>query len=190
MLGSALVHGIYASDSRQLSVQSAFLSLWELEDAGRGSVARGGVVLMLKEMMRAKLNSKTKPKAEEDYDLGNVPELMRGVSVYSFKDGMQTLIKALQADLQKRPNVKVICNTDVRAITKLQPGTFEVHTLHRSVHRSTYTFTDIPLPPNPLRHTPHLVPLPLHTQAPPPPLALPPHPPAPNDTAHANQPSL
>ncbi|KAF9051632.1 hypothetical protein BJ165DRAFT_1365252 [Panaeolus papilionaceus] len=162
VLGSALVHGIYASDSRQLSVQSAFPSLWELEDAGRGSVARGGVVLMLKEMMRAKLNSKTKLKEEEDYDLGNVPELMRGVSVYSFKDGMQTLIKALQADLQKRPNVKIICNTDVRAITKLQPGTFEISHSHQTLYTTHLISSLSPSTLKPLLRPSPFLPIPPH----------------------------
>ena len=39
--GSALVHGIYATDSRVLSVRSAFSMMCELEERGKGSAVRG-----------------------------------------------------------------------------------------------------------------------------------------------------
>lgn len=38
---SAIVHGIYAADSRSLSVRAAFPFLWEAERRGGGSVLRG-----------------------------------------------------------------------------------------------------------------------------------------------------
>lgn len=39
--GSALVHGIYATDSRRLSIRAAFPSLWKFEEKGRGRVVMG-----------------------------------------------------------------------------------------------------------------------------------------------------
>lgn len=78
VFGSALVHGIYAADSRKLSLRAAFPSLWNAEDRGRGSIVTG--------LLRA-------PPSEDDlsYDLGELQDKMRDVSVYSFKDGIGTL---------------------------------------------------------------------------------------------------
>jgi oxygen-dependent protoporphyrinogen oxidase len=39
--GSAMVHGIYAADSRILSVRAAFPTLWDAEEKGGGSIIRG-----------------------------------------------------------------------------------------------------------------------------------------------------
>jgi len=99
--GSALVHGIYAADSRQLSVKAAFPSLWHAEERGRGSVIRG---------MLTPVRSR---KETDPYELGLMGDLMQGTSVYSFKDGMRTLTDALESYLLALPNVTIIRGTRI-----------------------------------------------------------------------------
>lgn len=98
--GSALVHGIYAADSRELSIRAAFPSLWAMEDRGWGSVVRGGL-----------LPSATPTR--EDYEVGDVADMMKGVSVYSFKGGMGMLTGAIATYLEQQPNVKILCDSPV-----------------------------------------------------------------------------
>ena len=106
ILGSALVHGIYAGDSRQLSVKAAFPSLWEAAQRGNGSIVRG--------MMMAS----SKSTSDETYELGDVQELMKGVSVYSFRDGMSTLTQTIEANLRRNLNVEIVKNDGVATLDR------------------------------------------------------------------------
>ncbi|KAH9478720.1 Protoporphyrinogen oxidase [Psilocybe cubensis] len=116
VFGSALVHGIYATDSRKLSVRAAFPSIWEAEERGRGSIVRGFLT-----------PKKKKDLAEEEtYDLGDVPEIMRGISVYSFRDGMETLTKAMERNLETTPNVGITKNAHVSSLKLLEDQEVEV----------------------------------------------------------------
>ena len=103
IFGSALVHGIYATDSRLLSTHAAFPMLRRLEETGRGSVVRGAFAEMF-----TTHRSNGKADAYDNYDLGTVPQLMKGVSVYSFRDGMQTLSETMTKYLHDQANVEVI----------------------------------------------------------------------------------
>ena len=94
--GSALVHGIYATDSRVLSVRSAFSMMCELEERGKGSLVRGAISEMLPGS-RSRKGGRQGAVEVEAYELGDVPQLMKGVSVFSFQDGMQTLTDAMAA---------------------------------------------------------------------------------------------
>ena len=114
IFGSALVHGIYATDSRNLSVRAAFPTLWEAEERGRGSVIRGFL-----------LPSKRKPD-QDTYDLGRTLELMHQVSVYSFKDGIQSLTNALETRLLATKNVDIIRDTAVSNLEMLADGSLKV----------------------------------------------------------------
>ncbi|KAG6332443.1 hypothetical protein ID866_6649 [Astraeus odoratus] len=92
VFASALVHGIYAADAQRLSLCSAFPFLWEAEEQGNGSVVSG--------FLRRSRN-----KAAVTYELGNVEEKMKNVSVYSFRDGIGALTNALVKYLRRQPNV-------------------------------------------------------------------------------------
>jgi oxygen-dependent protoporphyrinogen oxidase len=109
--GSALVHGVYATDSRLLSVRAAFPSLWDAEDRGRGSVISG--------ILRAK---KSDPATEETFETGELMQAMDKVSVFSFKDGMQTLPDTLSERLRHAPNVDIRLSTTVAALQATQQG--------------------------------------------------------------------
>lgn len=108
VLGSAMVHGIWAADSRELSVRASFPSLWEVEERGWGGVIRGILRGLPKTMVEG-----------ESYDVGELLHRLKGVSVFSFRDGMEKLPKRLLGRLKENPNVRVILGT---AVKSLQPG--------------------------------------------------------------------
>ncbi len=122
MFGSALVHGIYATDSRILSMRAAFPVLCQLEESGGGSVVRGAIAEALSQKRRSQSNVVA---ATEPYDLGDVASLMNGVSVYSFRDGMQTLTDAMTRRVREQANVDVLQGDGVRTLKKVD-GQFEV----------------------------------------------------------------
>lgn len=98
IFASALVHGIYATDSRKLSLRAAYPMLWHAEAYGGGSVVWGAV--------------KPKPKRpvneSSSYELGgSLPRLMKDAAVYSFKDGISTLPNALVEALKLRGNIEI-----------------------------------------------------------------------------------
>jgi len=100
IFGSALVHGIYAADSRELSVRAAFPSFWEAEEHGRGSLVTG--------FLKPSRASATADVNSTPYQLGDVEELMRGVSVYSFSQGIGALVNALVRELRSHRNVRLL----------------------------------------------------------------------------------
>ncbi|KAF8512526.1 hypothetical protein BU17DRAFT_54043 [Hysterangium stoloniferum] len=108
LLGSALVHGIYAADSSKLSVKTAMKLVWDAETNGKGSVVRG----FYKGRGRER-----QTEGPEAYDMGEVEARMHGVSVFSFRGGLQTITDALEENLKNSGNVEVITGSDVRNIS-------------------------------------------------------------------------
>ena len=107
IFASALVHGIYATDSRKLSLRAAYPMLWNAEACGGGSVVWGA---MKPKLMRAANDSPS-------YELGNtLPSLMKNAAVYSFKNGLSTLPNALAQDLKSRGNVEIRMGDPVSSI--------------------------------------------------------------------------
>lgn len=119
IFGSALVHGIYAADSRELSVRAAFPSLWDAEERGRGSLVTG--------FLRPSRVSATAEVDDPPYQLGDVEERMRGVSVYSFSQGIGVLVDALLRELRTRRNVRLLGGVSATGL-RMNPRTaqFEV----------------------------------------------------------------
>ena len=72
------------------------------------------------------LSSKIKSEKEDTYDLGRTLELMHQVSVYSFKNGMQSLTDALENRLLATKNVDIIRQTMVSNLEMLADGSLEV----------------------------------------------------------------
>ena len=105
VFGSALVHGIYAADSRKLSLRATFPSLWDAEERGRGSVLFGSL-------------RSSSPRSNEDtsYDLGDLQDKMRNVSVYTFQNGMGTLVNALVNYLRKQSNVRMYSGVRIMSL--------------------------------------------------------------------------
>ena len=133
VFGSALVHGIYAADSRTLSVRAAFPSLWDAEAKGNGSVLWG--------MMRGGGGKKD----ENVYELGDMLDRMKGVSVLSFKDGIEALPRALEAYLAAKHNVKILKRTSVSGLAMTDEEHIEVHCDDLKI-TATHVVSTLPLP--------------------------------------------
>ncbi|TBU28062.1 Protoporphyrinogen oxidase [Dichomitus squalens] len=155
--GSALVHGIYAADSRVLSVRSAFSALCQLEESGKGSVTRGAVSEMLSSWERDIRGSAD----AGPYELGNIPELLKGTSVFSFQDGMQSLTDTVVARLAALPHVDIVKGDGVMELSKATDGGgFEVTTKSGKRLPSSHIVSAIPLP-----HLHRLLSTPNHPQS-------------------------
>lgn len=115
-IGSAMVHGIYATDSRNLSTRATFPILWDAEDRGGGSIVRGF------------FNRNGKDDTNHDYVLGDVQTRMDGIAVYSFRDGIRTITDALVRELKRNPKVQLQSGVGVTSLN-LNPlrNTFEVY---------------------------------------------------------------
>ncbi|KAI8873439.1 Protoporphyrinogen oxidase [Ramicandelaber brevisporus] len=93
---SAVMHGIYAGDARKLSARSTLGSLWEMESS-HGSIVRAGIASML--------GSKSTSMSSQESEFGEidpaVTKVLSDASVFSFKNGAQTLVDALHQSLER-----------------------------------------------------------------------------------------
>ncbi|KAJ7719920.1 hypothetical protein B0H16DRAFT_1605496 [Mycena metata] len=143
VLGSAMVHGIYAADARLLSVRAAFPKLWELEEKGKGRIL-WGLLTRSKQEKEAE-----KQKEEEDrkrYEMGDVPKLVDGAAVYSFRDGMGTLAEALSRSVSKNPNIRILSGTEVSALQFDDENGFEITTDKTNPIQPSHVVSALSLP--------------------------------------------
>ncbi|KAG9124363.1 oxygen-dependent protoporphyrinogen oxidase [Ceratobasidium sp. 392] len=134
--GSSLIHGIYAADSRKLSMRAAFGQVWDAETNGGGSVVRG----ML-------WGSKRKHGSDvEGLQLGRMKEIMKGVSVYTFRNGMESVSRALGTALQTNPRVEIRTGEDILNI-RTSEGSKDL-TVETTSGASTFShaISTLPLP--------------------------------------------
>lgn len=125
-LGSALVHGVYAADSRLLSVRGAFPVLRESETRGRGSVVWGELGPPAWFAGWGQQGAKARPEGVQGAEVeveevqGVDPEWEKrfraSAALFSFKEGMETLVRALVQALRGFPNVTLRSGAAVRGI--------------------------------------------------------------------------
>jgi protoporphyrinogen/coproporphyrinogen III oxidase len=137
-LGSALVHGIYAADSRQLSVRAAFPTLRESEARGNGSVVWGeiGPAAWFGEAARQKRFKALKEDEDEEWEItgggpgeeGEWERNVRAAALFSFREGIETLVRALVDALNGFSNVTLRSGSVVRRVEQNDDddGTFQV----------------------------------------------------------------
>lgn len=119
---SAMVHGIFAADSRKLSARSTFPVLWDAEQT-RGSIVLG--------MLRgAKLDAeaqekKEKEKKEWDEIRSDVRGFKDGWSLYGLKGGIGALEKELERQL-RRHGVEFRLGEGVEKLEKTADGMVKV----------------------------------------------------------------
>lgn len=137
IFASSLVHGIYAADARRLSLRSAFPSLWEAEERGNGSVVAG----ILKRSPPLTLG-----EGPTSYELGDLQDTMRDVSVYSFRDGIGTLTDALVRYLREHPNVDMYGGVRIMGLRINPRGKqFELITSAMETVLPTHVVSTLPL---------------------------------------------
>lgn len=113
-LGSALIHGIYATDSKRLSLLATFPQLRTSEMRGNGSVVWGelGPSAWWLNAYNAKSNEEEKWEGDPEWET----RFGRTAALFSFKEGMETLVRALVEALRRFPNVVLWNDTAVRRI--------------------------------------------------------------------------
>lgn len=149
-LGSALVHGIYAADSRRLSVRAAFPTLRASERRGNGSVIWGEVGPAA---WFGRAAGATDEEDDGEWETGGDPEWdarIAAAAVLSFREGMETLVRALVKALRGFPNVALRSDTAVRGIRERDDeahSVFEVHLVGADEPlKATHVISALPLP--------------------------------------------
>ncbi|KAH9006090.1 hypothetical protein EDB86DRAFT_680899 [Lactarius hatsudake] len=144
-LGSALVHGIYAADSRRLSVRAAFPTLRASERRGNGSVLWGELGPPAWFGRAAGAADEEDGGWETDGDR-EWDARIAAAAVLSFREGMETLVRALVTALRGFPNVTLRSDTAVRAIDEAH-SVFEVHLVGADEPlKATHIISALPLP--------------------------------------------
>ncbi|CUA74704.1 protoporphyrinogen oxidase [Rhizoctonia solani] len=130
--GSSLIHGIYAADSRKLSIRATFGQIWDAEDRGGGSVVKG-ILRGMNPSSHSGIN----------YELGSLETTMKGISVYTFKGGMEMIVQSLQNSLRDDPRIEIRLGDCVRAV---RPSEDQNITLETSAGKVTLSHLVSALP--------------------------------------------
>lgn len=126
---SAIIHGLYAGDIDELSMKALMPKMWELEEKAEQRRKDFGPLLGLGGVLREMMHTATRQdvhhasattttashstiisddsksiRAPSNLD-GALRERLRDASVFSFRDGLQSLTCALSESLQQMPNV-------------------------------------------------------------------------------------
>ncbi|KAL9113547.1 MAG: hypothetical protein Q9227_002285 [Pyrenula ochraceoflavens] len=122
-LVSAVAHGIYAGDIEKLSARSVFSNLWALEARNYGAgLARNMLDLAL-------LGARYLPVYDLFLSHRTLKDVARGnasqsaspseeISVFTFKDGLETLPKRLASEIKKSTRVELKTNYRIRSIAR------------------------------------------------------------------------
>jgi oxygen-dependent protoporphyrinogen oxidase len=124
---SAVFHGIYAGDIWQLSAKTLLSFAWQLE--GKYGSALGGFFKMQSDDPRPQqltiahpYDLETSKALNEEIDLDlDFAKNLKDASTFTFKNGLQQLVRALQDSVERKGNVEVRVNSPVQS-TKLVPG--------------------------------------------------------------------
>lgn len=120
-LVSAVMHGIYAGDIYQLSAKSIMPFQWYLEGQ-YGSILKGlykvqqdssGTVPITQREADFIKSFQDEPALERDF-----LQKLRGASVFSFRNGIQTLVNRLHDNLLAKENVEIKTATEVTKLEK------------------------------------------------------------------------
>lgn len=112
-IASAVMHGIYAGDIWQLSAKTLLSQAWQLE--GRYGNVIGGMFRMNQEVQGPEqivlwhpydLDTLKMMRDEIRLD-GKLLAQLGDASMFTFRNGLQTLVKALQRNLEGNPQVEI-----------------------------------------------------------------------------------
>jgi oxygen-dependent protoporphyrinogen oxidase len=119
-VGSAIIHGIYAADSRQISAHST-LPFWSPKNRNR-------------------VLTNTQSDIHSDVlqpipNIGHLGDMLKDVSVYSFKRGSETLPRALAQHLESRSNVQIFRSSPILNLLMRKDHTFEVRDISQFIRK-------------------------------------------------------
>lgn len=125
-LVSAVYHGIYAGDINQLSAKTLMSLAWQLE--GRYGTALGGFFRMQSEDQRPHqvtlahpLDVEAAKAMNEEIDLDiDFAKNLQDAAMFTFRDGLQTLVRSLQDAVEKKGNVEIRTSTPIQSFTPIK----------------------------------------------------------------------
>ncbi|XP_006463343.1 hypothetical protein AGABI2DRAFT_208052 [Agaricus bisporus var. bisporus H97] len=137
-LGSALIHGIYAADSRQLSAH-ATLPFFSSKDR--------------KKFLENPVSNFESDVLQPWPNVGNLYNKLEHASAFSFKDGMETLTRALEEHLEAKSNVQIFRESPVLSLAMRKDRTMQLSYLRSgststsiSTVNLTHVVSALPLP--------------------------------------------
>ncbi|WFD33753.1 hypothetical protein MCUN1_000570 [Malassezia cuniculi] len=112
-LASAMMHGIYAGDSRELSVKSVLPSLVELEQKF-GALGR----VFWPKWINSRYTHREEKKDTRKVNLDDsIIKMAKQTSIYSFPNGLGEMVSAIEAELIASPNVSIWKGTPCKRIS-------------------------------------------------------------------------
>lgn len=123
-LVSAVIHGIYAADSRELSVKSTLPILTHAEREGEGHILAG----IWPAMVKRKQMQTARREQEGDHGGGkptHLDNILANAATFSFVGGLETVPRTLEARLSEMDNVKLLTGNGVSSVQK-ENGDFKV----------------------------------------------------------------
>ncbi|WFC97602.1 hypothetical protein MYAM1_000317 [Malassezia yamatoensis] len=123
---SAMMHGIYAGDSRELSAKSIIPSLVDLE-AAHGSVLRAMLPKKFNRRHEALENERVARENTKHAEVSqrldpSLVEAMRDTSIYSFPNGLGEIVSSLTNLLIASQNVEIRMSSTCQKITPTSAG--------------------------------------------------------------------
>ncbi|CUS12361.1 unnamed protein product [Tuber aestivum] len=132
-LVSAGLHGIYAGDIDQLSAKSLFPRFWMAEEH-QGSLVKSA---LSNKTIETEDDQATRAELYDD-NVG-ICMRMKETSVYSFKNGIETLSVALARDLEKSPNVTIKLGTRLGKIDYIKAQGLPINITEGSKNPVSYS---------------------------------------------------
>lgn len=126
-LVSAVFHGIYAGDIWQLSAKTLLSTAWQLE--GKYGTALGGFLKMQNESSSHQvslvhpLDVEFGKAVNEEIDLDTDFAInLQEASMYSFENGLQTLVHKLQDAVNSKGNVVIKTESPIQSFKSIKDG--------------------------------------------------------------------
>jgi len=114
--------------------------LWDAEASGNGSIVKG--------ILKSAFSPRKEVKPEEDerrFELGNLKDVMKNVSMFTFRDGMETLPRAMMDWLSTKRNAELKTSTRVSSIKPTSSG-IDLVLSDDSTLSTSHVISTIPLP--------------------------------------------
>ncbi|KAJ2539794.1 oxygen-dependent protoporphyrinogen oxidase [Coemansia sp. RSA 1853] len=143
-LASAVMHGIYAADTKDLSARALLYPFWLADRMGSRGVISG--LRKVARVSRARHAGQSVETGGERR--ARNPEFwasVEGASMYSFKGGMQTLPNELAKKLGERPNVEIATGQKVVAARVGATGRAQIEVHGGRVIESDHVVNTLPL---------------------------------------------
>ncbi|KAJ1820027.1 oxygen-dependent protoporphyrinogen oxidase, partial [Coemansia sp. RSA 2598] len=149
-LASAVMHGIYAADTKDLSTRALLYPFWLADQMGTSGVLRG--LRRVAKQSRARNARFAARDAEEKYSVSKRrmqnPEFWASIddaSMYSFRGGMQMLTDRLSSRLAKHSNVELFIGQPARKARLGVDGNVELELDGGRVVQSQHLINTLPL---------------------------------------------